>query len=380
VAVITWPAALKPPAEFTLSQARYDMVENSDSTGAQSARLFGPPRWRVSLRSIDAYSLRDAGVYEAMLLQLRGGINHLALHDPVRAQPQGTLRGSPTLHATAAAGATSLQLANATATNLLIGGGFEIDANANGIADSWAQYSDGTHTIAGNALVAGTGSPFAQQIGFTNLGATSADRIGYISAPGAVVAGQSYSLAYDALCSVAGMSTCCAVAWYTAGDVYINAAQPAAAALGTGYARYTVTGTAPPTAALYRVILWVEQNTLGAGSYAANFDNAHFGLAANGVAFGAYATLRAGDWLQLGTGLGTSQLVKVMADATATDDGRMTVQVEPPLRQQFASAGAVVWDRPVAYYKQLGTPQWSYRPGLLAKQGGFALDLLEAFA
>lgn len=209
MAVITWPAALRAPIEWTLSQARYDMLESSDATGHLAARLLGPPRWRVALRCGDAFSLQDAGIYEAMLLQLRGGVNHLAVHDFVRAAPQGSMRGSMTLNGSHAAGATALSV------------------------------------------------------------------------------------------------------------------------------------------------------TAGAGQAA--------------------RTLLAGDWLQLGTGLGSSQLVKVMAAATADGGGVISVGIEPPLRTGFAGGTAVVWDKPLGYYKQVGSPQWSYRPGRRYKQSGFALDLLESW-
>ena len=121
MSIISWPTSLSTAADFTIGQQRYDVTESSDSTGADAARLLGPPRWTVSLRSADAVPLAEAGAWEAMLLQLRGRVNHLALHDPVRAVPQGNLRGSPILNATAAAGATSLVLANVRhADNLLI--------------------------------------------------------------------------------------------------------------------------------------------------------------------------------------------------------------------------------------------------------------------
>lgn len=215
MSVVTWPAGLKAPAEFTISQARYDQVELSDATGHAAARIFGPPRWQVALRSVDAFSLAEAGVYEAMLLQLRGGINHLALYDFVRSAPQGTMRGTLTLN-------------------------------------------------------------------------------------GAHVAGQ-----------------------------------------GTAVLPLSVTG--------------------GAGQ--------------------ASTTLKMGDWLQIGSSgsPGASQLVKVVADATANGSGVIALTVEPPLRTAFSSGAAVTWDKPVAYYKQTGKPQWSYRPNKVFKQSGFALDLLESW-
>ena len=196
-------------AECTVSQMRYDMVENSDATGHAAARLFGPPRWKLALRSKDAFTLAQAGAYEAVLLQLRGGVNHLSMYDPVRTAPAGTLRGTLTLNGAHSAGAVTLSI------------------------------------------------------------------------------------------------TC-----------------------GLGQAGYT---------------------------------------------------LKAGDWLQIGSGLGTSQLVKVMADATANGSGIIAPTVEPPLRTAFSTGAAVTWDKPIAYYRQISSPQWTYRPGMRMKQGGFALDLLESW-
>lgn len=210
MSIITWPATLRVPAEFTISQARFDIVESSDATGAQADRLFGPPRWRVALRSVEGFTLAEAGVWEAMLLQLRGGINRLALFDPVRTAPQGTMRGTMTLNGLHNAGVTAISV------------------------------------------------------------------------------------------------------------------------------------------------------TAGAGQ--------------------AGQTLLPGDWLQIGSGLGTSQLVKVMSAAAANGSGVIALNIEPPLRIGFSTGAAVTWDRPVCHYRQLGVPQWGYRAGLRIKSGGFALDLLEAWS
>lgn len=125
---------------------------------------------------------------------------------------------------------------------------------------------------------------------------------------------------------------------------------------------------------------------------------------------GASGTLLTGDWLQVNSGLGSSQLVKVVADAvsnvpspatvtwrnsssaavtwtnslgqtvTWSNAGSMTVTFEPPLRQAYAYATPVVWDKPLAYFKSLNQQNASkYVPGLQAKTD-YALDLLEVFA
>lgn len=121
MAVITFPTTMRAMAECTIGQARYDMTESSDSTGNEAARLFAPPRWKMTLSSVDALSLADAGTVEALLLQLRGRVNHLAAFDPVRTQPQGTLRGLPVTRDNLAAGATTMALVGATAGTLKAG-------------------------------------------------------------------------------------------------------------------------------------------------------------------------------------------------------------------------------------------------------------------
>lgn len=89
-------------------------------------------------------------------------------------------------------------------------------------------------------------------------------------------------------------------------------------------------------------------------------------------------TLLAGDKFQIGTGVGTSQLVMVMADAVADGSGQITVQVEPPLRLGFTSGTAVTLQRPCAYFKQQATTgTWTYEQAAVPLITGMALDLLE---
>lgn len=195
-------------AECSIGQARYDLAEMSDATGHSAARLLGPPRWRMSVRSHGALTFAQAAQWESMLLQLRGGVNHLAMADPVRRVPRGTMRGTLTLNGSHSAGAVAL-------------------------------------SVTGGVGQAGT-------------------------------------------------------------------------------------------------------------------------------------TLLASDWLQLGSGLGTSQLVKVMADATANGSGVIALTVEPPLRTAFAGGASVTWSQPLAYYKQTSQPTWSYAPARMS--GGYAADLLESWS
>lgn len=89
-------------------------------------------------------------------------------------------------------------------------------------------------------------------------------------------------------------------------------------------------------------------------------------------------TLLQGDKIQIGTGLGTSQLVMVLLDATANGSGVLTVATEPPLRLGFAGGAAVAWSRPRAYFKhQAERSGWSYGPSAVTT--GMSIDLLEAW-
>ncbi len=94
-------------AEFSFGQRRFDVAAISDATGDQQARLFGPPRWTCSVQAPGALPREQAVVWQTMLLQLRGRINHLAVWDRTGPSPRGTMRGTLTLNSTVAAGATS---------------------------------------------------------------------------------------------------------------------------------------------------------------------------------------------------------------------------------------------------------------------------------
>lgn len=207
MSTITMPAALRVGAQ-SFGQERFDLVERSDATGDTSVRLFGPPRWTMGLAAKSGLDLADAGVWEVLLIQLRGSVNVLAAWDVNKPAPLGTARGSPTLSANATAGASSISVT-----------------------------------------------------GFTAAG-----------------------------------------------------------------------------------------------------------------------TLKQGDWLQVGTGVGTSQLVKVTADITLNGSGAGSVAVEPPIRKQINSGATVTWDKPLGYYRmQAKGFSWDAVPGFLASSG-FACDFLETFA
>lgn len=125
MAIITMPTDLSV-GDCTFGQVRYDLVEQSDSSGSIAARVLGPPRWRMALRSQPIMDFAQAGKWEAMLYGLRGRVNHLAAFDPGRPAPAGTMRGSMRLARKASAGETSIVIVGGTAGTLLSGDPLQI--------------------------------------------------------------------------------------------------------------------------------------------------------------------------------------------------------------------------------------------------------------
>lgn len=117
MSIVTIPANVAATlAEQTWGQRRFDLAEVSDATGDAAVNANAPPRWTVGLRAARWLRPDESDDWAAMLLQLRGGINHLAVYDVLRPAPRGTMRGAPVLGAALARGATSMVLANVVGT------------------------------------------------------------------------------------------------------------------------------------------------------------------------------------------------------------------------------------------------------------------------
>lgn len=88
-------------------------------------------------------------------------------------------------------------------------------------------------------------------------------------------------------------------------------------------------------------------------------------------------TLLPGDWLQVGTGVATSQLFAVVDAAAGTDAGAITASVRSAARIAFASGTAVAWNKPLAYMRNTNAATlWTAQPNGPHIEG-FDLDLLE---
>ena len=87
-------------------------------------------------------------------------------------------------------------------------------------------------------------------------------------------------------------------------------------------------------------------------------------------------TLLQGDFLGFGSGA-AKQVVMVMADATASGAGQITVSIQPALRNDLAISSPVVWDKPTALFRQTtNTSKWEYSS---INVSGLSLDLMEDF-
>lgn len=368
--------ALAHLAELNIGQQRFDLSELSDTTGHTATRLGGPPRWTVSLRTLDAMEPAVAALWKAIAVQLRGRVNHLAVYDVSQSQPRGTARGNITLSSSAAAGDTTLQLSGSRGLNYVLGGSFEVDSNADGLADGWTRYSQNntgalSASLSTTAVAHGT---YSQQLTAAVLGNASTDRSGIRQGgiPVTALAGQSVTLACQVSAN-SGTGVALYLAYFDATNDFIS--DSAASATATGAAQtVSAVSTCPPSAVTAEVFVYQHS---GAGVVATlRVDAVRLVAGTTAPTYPASPTLLQGDWLQVGSGVG-SHYCLVTADATANDAGAITVTIEPPLRKAFTSGTAVTWDKPRGHFKQRpDSVSWSGVAGG-AGAGGFAFDLME---
>jgi hypothetical protein len=109
MAIIT-PSTAIICARFAFGQRRSDIAEVSEVTGAASIRLGGPPRWKLAMESPQMLNPAQVAIWQPLLMNLRGRVNHLAMWDIGQLAPLGTMRGTMTISGTPAAGATSVTI------------------------------------------------------------------------------------------------------------------------------------------------------------------------------------------------------------------------------------------------------------------------------
>ena len=361
MSIITLPANLRIGAGGGMGQVRFDTVSQSDSSGAQQVRLLAPPRWTMRLVQPANLTRADAAAWQAMALQLRGRVNVLAAWDHARPEPAGSARGVLVTSGTTAAGATSLVITGAKHKNLLA----YPSTLDNGV---WSKSST---TITADAVAAPDGTMSA------DTAVVTASSSGGVFQNYAATPGLAYTFSFWALRSASTAASYRVYDNTNAANVVISSYYSAISA--SAWVRVSVSFTAPVGCVSFRCYPCADG---GAGvPHGASIWGCQLEIGAL-TEYAAAPTLSAGDWLQVGTGLGTSHYCMVTADAQATDAGVLTVAIEPPTRETFTGGTAVAWDKPLAYYRQqTDATTWSMAPGGLFGPlvTGLSLDLMETW-
>lgn len=379
----TWPdtRAFQPQAQELRVVDNTQRTAQSSLSGYVQTTAMPGARWAWGL-DMAPDTAADRAALEAFALRLSGQQHRVRLWDIKNPKPRGNIQlAGVTLGATAAQFATSVTLAGCAGANAVLGGSFETDANADGLADGWARYTNGTTgAVSASLITSGVALGAAQQQCFAAaLGGTSADRQGVWQAGVQVApfAGQAVTLS-ALLAGTAGTTLLIYAAWKDGGGASTGSALFTSAVATGGQQTVYISGTCPANAVTADVFAYQHS---GAGVAATLLVDA-LALQAgalSGSAVGMYptqpVTLLAGDWL----GLTGGQLVRVVADATANDAGAMTVEVRHMLRAAVASGTAVTLDKPTALYVR--TEAGIMLPRMAGNfEPGMSLDLVEVFA
>lgn len=374
----TWPdgvTALTPEA-MRWRQLHNNRASVSPLSGYTQTGSLPGMRWGVSL-DFPAQPVSQRRALEGHLTRLSGMEHRVSLFDFARRTPRGNAQLSlVTLGAAPAQFATSLTLAGLRAApNVLRYGSFELDANADGLADGWARYTNGTVGALTTSRSSGiiTHGAYSQYLAAASLGATSTDRQGVLRSGDnvALLAGGN-CVATAVVLGTLNSSGTLTVVFFDAGAVQVGSIT-GTAALTTGVQTLTASGACPATAVTAQVYVYQHTNTGGSPSFYVDGVQLEAGLVA--TPYAGYSTLLSGDWL----GLSNGQRVQVVADATADDAGAATVEIRAPLRAALSNGAAVTLDKPTSLFI-LSEPTLEVPYGAANVCPPFSVNLVEVFA
>lgn len=348
MAIYDWPDTrtfIPGTAELRVVDNTQRALESPMSGYVQTLSMPGA-RWGWGL-DFAAHALAERDALEGFLLRLSGRQHRVRLWDLKRPRPRGTIATTGvTLGATAAPFAALLTLAGCRAAPNLILGNFDVDSNLDGVADGWFGVNSGT-SVSGVTYSAspGVGGTAAQYVEAATLGPSSAGQAGVRSDVVAVAAGRQYSFSADIdanYSSTIGIRL--SIAWHNAADAFISS-DSAVSPGPIGWARRTLTSTAPAGAERAYLYVWMEGAGTALTAPHISIDQAQFEQG-SATAFSGLATMEAGDWI----GLANGQLVRCVSSATALASGAMTIEVRHMLRSAVASGSAVTLEKPTALY------------------------------
>ena len=155
-----------------------DVSMNVARAGNISMRMLPGWRWTGVLAVPDEglNNRRSRQKVESLMTRWVAGANRMRLYNVARPTPLGTMRGAVVTSASAAKGATSIQVSGGLpAPNLLPGGGMEMDTNADGLSDGMFTYTAGSAGSITYDRTTGTYG-FIQRVFASALGTTSSER------------------------------------------------------------------------------------------------------------------------------------------------------------------------------------------------------------
>jgi hypothetical protein len=372
MATIDWPAGLIPQAaELSLRKSGAQFA--SPFNGTLQAVDFIAERWVLSCSLAPQFQHDPSGV-GVFANRLAGGVERVRVWPfHTGGAPRGTLRGNVTVRTAAARGDSVLRVQGALAAPNLIGnGGMEVDSDADGRADNWTPYTNGSTGSVVFSVVPGNQSQNAQRVDASALGGSVSDLAGVLSsATVSVAVGSLYTLSADTRDT--GATIALSIGWSDVADNFISAAEAFFPTGGpSAWTRRSVTGSAPPGATKARVYVWMQARLGGGGSAGLEIDNLQFQAGTVATPFIGSPTLRAGDFLGAG-----GQLFQVATDFTLLDSGAGDIPVINRARGTIAAGSPVTWYRPtcemVLPAMQAGPVR---RPGVIE---GVALDLVEVW-
>lgn len=371
MATLDWPEALVPQsAQLALRKAGVQFA--SPFNGTPQAVDFVAERWALSA-TLATISQRNPRGVRSFLNQLSGGINRVRVWDFAGGgQPRGTLRGTPRLSVAAARGDTTLSIKEATAwPNLLRNGSFEIDTNADNLADGWAvQIAGGdggrTHTLSRvptGAAVHGTKTQFVRVDSATNTNDTYLEK----SPRPDVSPGVTYTFSAYIKTNVSSKVYLYART-YDSGGAELSTFQTTTIAAAGALARFAVTFVADATAATVGLVV----RGIDSATEYMEVDAAQLEIGAGTGTYAGFPTLAADDFIGVG-----GQIFQAAAAATADDAGSLTLSAVNRVRATIALDAAVTWYRPTV---DMMMP--AMQAGALVRPGaieGAGLDLIEVW-
>lgn len=365
MSTIDWPERLIPQT-CSLRLRKAGGLFTSPFNGTTQAMDYLSERWILSVQ-LAQLQQRDPRGVGSFLNYMSGGINRVrGWHFGRRGQMAGSLAGTPLLSTAALFGAMSISITGARNRNLWPGGGFEIDSNADGIADGWATYTTGStggvaYSRSAGPLYAGASGAYQSVLANALNG-----RIGF-TRNWPVTAGTAYSLSIDQTASP-GVTVYVSINWLASGGGYIS--ESTASALSAA-GRRSVSGVAPVGAVSAQCYLFIESASSGACLF--NLDQAMFEVGAVPTAWPGPPTVKADDMMRLANG----QLVEVLTDVSADDAGAMTIPITSHIRSTVAGGTALQLSRPYAEFILPSMEAGAvYAPGRIE---GAAADFVEVW-